>query len=104
MRDDFSELPTNASCYTLNSATSIYVYRNNIRDTFTQIGGKWYRSATTTYSSVPTNSVCWLYSDITGLSSNAEFLPIYEAIAFILAMFVFALVWSLFRRLGKWRA
>lgn len=103
MKDDFSDLPTNASCYTLNSATSIYVYSNSVRYTFTQIGGKWYRTAQSNYYSVPDSAVCWSYSDITGLSSNAQFLPIYEGIAFLLALFVYALVWSLYRRLGKWR-
>lgn len=41
MKDDVSEIITNAECYTINSATSIYAYKNNTRETYTQIGGKW---------------------------------------------------------------
>lgn len=101
MHDDFSNVPSNASCYTLNSQISLYVYRNNVRDTYTQIGGKWFKTATTTYTSVPTNAVCWSYSDLSTLNSNAAFEPIYELIALILALlvwFVIAKIWSnLFR-------
>lgn len=104
MSDDFTELPTNATCYTVNSATTIYSYSNNIRDTFTQIGGKWYKTATTNYSNIPTNSVCWPYADITKLDSRAEFYPIYAAIAFVMAVFVWFVVFKLISRLIKWRS
>lgn len=103
MTDDFSELPTNATCYTLNSATSIYVYRSNIRDTYTQVGGKWYKTATTNYTNIPTNTICWNYSDITAINSKAEYFPIYEFIAVLLALFVWFFVYKLIARLFKWR-
>lgn len=102
MTDDFSDLETGASCYVLNSSTSIYSYKSNSRKTYTYNGGKWYHSATTTYTSIPTNTVCWDYSDITKLNSNAEYEPIYYLIAFMLAVFVWFLWFSLFRRLFKW--
>lgn len=103
MTDDTSNIPSGASCYVVNSATSIYVYRNNTRDTYTQIGGKWYRTATTSYTNVPTNSVCWSYSDIAAINSKAEFFPIYEFIAIILAVFVWFVVYKLISRLIKWK-
>lgn len=103
MKDDFSELPSNGSCYTLNSSSTIYVYRNNTRDTYTQVGGKWYKTATSIYSSVPSSSVCWNYSDITALNSKAEYFPIYEFIAVILAIFVWFFVYRLVARIVKWR-
>lgn len=104
MKDDFSELETNATCYTLNSATSIYSYRNNIRSTYTQVGGKWYKTATQSYTNLPTNTICFSYNDITGLSSNAQFSPIFEVIAFSLAVFVWFVVYRLISRLIKWRS
>lgn len=104
MTDDFSELETNASCYTINSTTSIYAYRSNIRSSYTQIGGKWFKSAQTSYTSVPTNSVCYSYSDITELSSNAVYYPFLVAIAFSLAVFVFMFAFKVFwDNLVRWR-
>ena len=104
MKDDFSELETNASCYTLNSTTSIYSYRNNIRSTYTQVGGKWYKTAAQNYTNLPTNIVCFSYNDITSLNSNAEYFPIFEFIAFSLAVFVWVVVYKLISRLIKWRS
>lgn len=102
MTDDFSDLETGSSCYVLNSATSIYSYKSNSRKTYTLIGGKWYHSATTTYTNIPTNTVCISYSDITQLNSNAAYYPIYMMISFMLAVFVWFLWFWLFRRLFKW--
>lgn len=103
MKDDFSNVPTGASCYSFNSATSLYVYRNNTRDTYTQIGGKWYKTASSSYTNVPTNTVCWSYSDVIAINSKAEFFPIYEFIAILLALFVWFFVYKLISRLIKWR-
>lgn len=103
MTDNFDDLETGASCYVLNSATSIYSYKNNTRKTYSLVGGKWYHSATTTYSSYPSSSVCWSYDDITQLNSNADMYPVYMFISFALAVFTYFLAWSLFRRLFKWR-
>ena len=103
MTDDFTDLPNNAQCYVVNSATSIYVYRNNTRDTYTQIGGKWYQTAESSYISVPSSSVCWSYTDITSLNSRAEYYPIYAFIALVLAVFVWYFVYRLMSRLIKWR-
>lgn len=103
MTDDFTDLPDNAQCYVVNSATSIYVYRNNTRDTYTQIGGKWYQTAQSSYISVPSSSVCWSYTDITAINSKAEFAPIYEFIALVMAIGVWFFVYRLMSRLIKWR-
>ena len=102
MTDDFSNLETGSNCYVLNSATSIYSYKSNSRKTYT-LGGKWFHTATSTYTNIPTNTVCWSYSDITSLNSNADMYPIYMFIGFCLAVFVWFLFFWLFRRLFKWR-
>lgn len=103
MTDNFDDLETGASCYVLNNATSIYSYKSNSRKTYTLVGGKWYYTATSTYTNIPTNTVCWSYSDITELSSNADMYPVYMFISFSLAVFTYFLAWYLFRRLFKWR-
>lgn len=103
MTDDFSQLVTGASCYALSSTTSIYAYKNNIRTSYSQIGGKWYKTAESTYNTIPINTVCYSYGDITKINSNAEYLPIFEFIAIILAVFVWYFVFRLISRLIRWR-
>ena len=104
MTDDFTNLETGSSCYVLNNATSIYSYKGGTRKTYVQIGGKWFLSAQTTYYSVPDNAVCWSYSDISALNSNAEFYPLFMMCAFMLAVFVWYVVFKLITRLIKWKA
>lgn len=103
MKDDFSELETGATCYVLNSSTSIYSYKSGVRSSYIQVGGKWYKTAQTDYYSVPASSVCYSYSDITAINSKAEFFPIYEFIAIIIAVFVWWFVFKLVSRLFRWR-
>lgn len=103
MVDDSSQIIQNAECYTINSPTSIYSYANRVRNTYTQIGGKWYKSAESSYLTIPSGAYCVPYNNIATLSSNAEFYPIYAMIAFELAIFTWFLCWWLFRRLFKWR-
>lgn len=99
MKDDFSEIETGASCYVLNNATSIYSYKNNIRTTYIQVGGKWYKQATTTYTNIPNNTYCWSYNDITSLNSNAAFEPLYLFIVLLIAVGV--LIGSISLCLGR---
>lgn len=103
MTDDFTNLETGASCYVLNNTTSIYAYKNNTRSTYYQVGGKWYKTAAQTYTSVPSNTVCWSYADITALNSNAQFYPIYAYIALVMSIFVWFVVFRLITRLVRWR-
>lgn len=103
MKDDFSEVITNATCYTINNTTSIYAYRNNVRYSYAQIGGKWYKTAETSYSSVPATSNCYDFSSISSLSSRAEFYPIYMFIAFLLAVFVWRFIYFIWSRLVRYR-
>lgn len=98
MTDDFSSLTTGAQCYVLNNATTIYSYKNNLRETFVQVGGKWKKTAQSTYNTIPSGTYCISYNEITSLNSNAAFEPIYAVIAFGLAVFVWACVWSLWRK------
>lgn len=103
MTDDFSDLIKGANCYVISSATSIYAYKSGTRTAYSQIGGKWFKTAENAYSSVPANSVCYSYADITKINSKAEYFPIYEFIALVLAIFVWFFVFRLFSRLIRWR-
>lgn len=94
MTDDFSNV-ANASCYTLNSSTSLYAYSNGTRTTYYQIGGKWYRASSQTYTSIPTNSYCYTSLDF---SSNSQFEPFYYFVSFCL---VAVAVYSFFYVLRK---
>lgn len=97
MVDDFSELINNASCYVINNSSSIYAYRNNIRSNYTQIGGKWFKTSEQTYTNLPTNSVCYSYTDITGIKSFAVYEPILSFISFCLVGLVIYLFFKLIR-------
>lgn len=97
MKDDVSEIITNASCYVINNQSSIYAYRNNTRSNYTQIGGKWFKTSEQTYTNLPVNSVCYSYSDIEALNSNASFEPIYLFIGFCLVALVIYLFFKLIR-------
>ena len=103
MTDDFSEIDKNATCYTLNSATSIYSYRDYIRYSYTQIGGKWYKTGQTPYHDLPINTLCRTYDDITAINSKAEFAPVYAGIAFALVFVTLALFWATIRKITIWR-
>lgn len=103
MTDDISNIETGSSCYVVNNSTTIYSYKNNTRTTYIQIGGKWFKNATQTYTNIPTNTVCWVYNDIKSLSSNSQFFPMYEFIALCLAIFVWYIVFKLISRLIKWK-
>ena len=84
-------------------AKNMYNYSNNVRRTYTQIGGKWYYTAYQTYNTLPTNAVCVNLSEYL-LSSNSQFEPIYMFMALTVAIFV--IVSCLFVMLGrfiKWR-
>lgn len=103
MTDDFSDLETGASCYVLNSATIIYSYKGNIRSSYIQVGGKWLKTSQSSYNTIPNTSICIPYSDITAINSNAAYLPIYEFIAFCLAVFVWFVVYKIISKLWRWR-
>lgn len=102
MYDDVSAIPS-TGCTTINSSTSIYNYSNNVRRTYTQIGGKWYYTANQTYNTLPSNAVCVDLTDYL-LSSNSQFEPIYMFMALIVAIFVIvSCLFVMFGRFIKWR-
>lgn len=104
IKDDVSEIETGASCYVLNSATSIYSYKSGSRKTYSEIGGKWFLSAESVYNTIPSNAVCWSYSDIAELSHFGYMEPVY--ISFSLIFGVFILIFSfmlLFRQFFRRR-
>ena len=88
IKDDISNIETGASCYVLNSATSIYSYKGNTRKTYSEIGGKWYLSAESAYNIIPGNAVCWSYTSLEQLSHYAYVEPIYYSFALIFSLFV----------------
>lgn len=96
--DDISQIETGASCYTISNATTLYSYKNYNRYTYTQIGGKWYKTAQSAYNTIPSNIYCVDYSVIEGLSSKAEFIPIYATYALLISGFIMlGGIWLLFK-------
>lgn len=80
MIDDFSDV-SNSSCYALGSPTTLYAYLNGTRTTYYQIGGKWYRANSQTYTTIPSNTYCYSSLDF---SSNSQYEPIFYFISFCL--------------------
>lgn len=101
MKDDFSELPTNASCYAIASESVIYTYSNSVRDTYTKMGSKWLKTASSSYNIVPSNYRCFTYSDLTNINSYEVFYPFFYTIGFVLAIFAFRFIWKIIRPLFK---
>lgn len=104
MTDDFSNLETGASCYAISNPTTIYSYKASVRTTYIQIGGKWYKTSTSSYYNIPDSTSCLSYSDITKINSNSAFYPQYMMFAFCLSVFVWLVVFKLLGRLVKWRS
>ena len=102
MKDDISEIIQNAQCYTINSATSIYAYKNNTRETYIQIGGKWKKSAQSSYNNIPVGAYCVPYSEIEDLNSYAMFEPIFVFDSLVIACFIIGFsIWLIFGRIFK---
>ena len=101
MHDDISDIITTAQCYAFSGATTLYSYSNSTRTTYTQIGGKWYKTATSNYNTIPSGSQCYTYAELEAINSKAEYAPIYEFIAFSLVCVCFWLflkfVYRIFR-------
>ena len=103
MKDDFSEVVTNATCYVLYSETVIYAYRNNVRYTYTKVGSKWWLRQQDNYSTIGNNYNCYSYDVISTINSKPEFEPIFLAIAFALVVFVYLLWFMIFKRITRWK-
>lgn len=99
MSDDVSAIPT-TGCNVVTNSTTIYNYSSNTRKTYVQIGGKWFYTQSTNYSSMPTGYQC---VDVSSLNSKAEFYPIFVFLAFCLAIFVWLFVWRLIRPMVRIR-
>lgn len=93
MSDDVSAIP-NTGCNVINSSTVIYNYSSNVRKTYIQVGGRWYYTSQSSYTNIPTGAQC---VDISSVNSNAVFYPIFIFIAFVLAVFVWWVVWRFIR-------
>lgn len=97
--DDVSEIPS-TGCNTLYSNSILYNYSNGIRKTYINVGGKWYFTASSNYYNIPDSVNC---IDVSDLSTNSSMVPVFYFIALFLALVVWFLWWSVFRRLFKWR-
>lgn len=99
--DDVSSInPT--WCNVLTSSDTLVSYRNNRRIDYALNGGRWikWRDQTSTYNYDTSNYECL---DITTLKSNAQFEPIFYAIAFMLFLTVVLLFrWSVRGILGRY--
>ena len=70
--DDVSDIPTQG-CNVLTSENTLLHYSNNIRTTFVQVGGRWIKTRTDSYASMPSGYAC---IDVSVLSSNAHIVPL----------------------------
>lgn len=102
MADDVSNIPS-TGCSVLNNSTSIYNYTNGVRTSYAQVGGKWYEQTQSSYINIPTGAHCLTSDELSSLNTNAAFFPIFEIIAFVLAFFVFWLVFRLCKPLLRLR-
>lgn len=98
INDNVSEIIDNASCYTINSPTSIYSYSGNIRRTYTLMGGSWYQTAQSNYNTIPSGAYCVSYSTIQNIASYEYMSPVYSFMALIVSLFILLFAfWLLFR-------
>lgn len=99
MTDDFSSVPS-GGCNVFTSNSSLYHYSQGSRSTFLNFGGKWIKTSTSSYSTIPSGYEC---VDISSISSNSTWEPLYMAIAFALVVATIGLFWYVIRRLLLWR-
>lgn len=103
MKDDFSELIDNASCYYISSESSIYAFRGNVRYRYTKLGAKWLYTEASSYNTFNSGYNCRSYDDIVSINSNVGFEPIYVFIALICVVFTYWLWFNIFKRITKWK-
>lgn len=77
-------IPENYDCVTRQNDTTLYAYKNNIRDTYTLNGVEWQKSATSTYNGNYSGLVCVSTSQI-----PSEFVPWFIGFAFVLMLCLF---------------
>lgn len=99
MTDDFSTVPS-GGCNAFASDSSLYHYSGGIRQTFYNFGGKWVKVSEQTYNTIPSNYIC---VDLSGISSNSQWYPLYEFIALFLVILCIGLFWYVLRRLLIWK-
>ena len=103
MKDDLSNVITDASCYTISNDYSIYAYKSNMRYTYVRVGSKWYNTGTQQYTNLPVNSTCYNFSDISTINSYHVWEPIYITLALVFVVFVWLLWFSVFKRITRWK-
>ena len=103
MKDDFSELINNASCYYISSENSLYAFRNSLRYRYAKLGAKWYLAEVSNYNIINSGYNCRSYDDIVNINSNVAFEPIFVFIALICVIFTYWLWFNVFKRITKWK-
>lgn len=68
------DIPEGYTCVIRQNDTTLYAYKNSVRDTYTVNGLKWQKTGTTTSTSLPANSVCVTSSQIPAASMNSMLL------------------------------
>lgn len=68
-----------------------------------EVGGKWLKTASQTYTNLPNNTTCFTYSDITSISTYSYMQPIFYFIAFILGILVWTMCFWMWSKLIQWR-
>lgn len=103
MEDDFSVIRS-GGCNVLSGSDTIVNYNGNSRFTYHSLGGKWYLYRTEyNFNNQPYDISTYNCLTLTGLSSNAQFEPIFYGIAFFLFLVGAGLFFKLVRRLISWR-
>lgn len=92
--DDVSDIPTQG-CNVLNNQDTLYNYSGNVRTSFIQVGGRWIKTRTDNYSSIPSGYAC---IDVRDLSSNAHIVPLLYMCSFGLFL---VCVWLFFLVIRK---
>ena len=89
---------TDADCVAIQSTTQIYVYTDGQRDTFVLFGDSWIKTASTTYNTIPSTTVC---QTIEGIPYHTPETEVYfSALAFFTAIIIIAFAIYLF--VFKW--
>lgn len=75
------DIPEGYTCVVRSNDTTLYAYQNSRRDTYTQNGLSWQKTATSTNFSLPSNPVCVSIPQIpssilTGILVSATFIAL----------------------------
>ena len=94
-----AKLPDHGQCLTIQSSTSIYVYRSGSnRDTYNLFGNQWLLSATATNSTIPQTAICQSPT-LTSTPSDSSIFVLFWII--FLSLFVLKILTEFFKLRGQ---